>query len=81
MKDRCIRCGVETAYDETTHIDMRVGYVEGSGQLCVNCHKVTHGFPDHLSHFIVPAHTVRSTPNDMELGVKVRKLYYQTYGE
>ena len=33
-KDTCIICGIETAYDETTHIDMRTGYVEGAGQGC-----------------------------------------------
>lgn len=39
MKDKCILCGVETAYDESTHIDMRVGYIEGAGQLCSQCYK------------------------------------------
>ena len=78
MKDRCIRCAAETAYDETTHIDLRVGYIEGAGQLCINCYRLTSGELDHLSHFLVPVYTVRSTPNDMELGIKVRKLYYES---
>ena len=37
MKDRCILCDAETAYEDTTHVDMRVGYIEGAGQLCGKC--------------------------------------------
>ena len=37
VKDYCIICGVETPYDCKTHIDMRLGYVEGVGQLCAKC--------------------------------------------
>ena len=33
-KDKCVICGKETPYLITTHIDLRVGYVEGSGQGC-----------------------------------------------
>jgi hypothetical protein len=33
-KDYCIMCGVETPYDFETHIDLRIGYIEGAGQLC-----------------------------------------------
>ena len=34
MKDKCVSCGVETSYDKTDHVDFRLGYVEGAGQLC-----------------------------------------------
>ena len=38
MKDKCNCCGVETLYDRETHIDFRVGYIEGAGQLCLECY-------------------------------------------
>jgi hypothetical protein len=34
----CIICGAETEYRFNTHIDYRVGYVEGAGQLCLKCY-------------------------------------------
>ncbi len=37
-KDKCILCGQDSPYEFETHIDYRVGYVEGSGQLCVDCY-------------------------------------------
>lgn len=33
-KDKCVICSKETPYLMTTHIDYRVGYVEGGGQGC-----------------------------------------------
>jgi hypothetical protein len=33
-KDKCVICGKDTPYLETTHIYLRVGYVEGGGQGC-----------------------------------------------
>ena len=33
-KDKCVLCGKETPYDETTHIDNRRGYYPGCGQTC-----------------------------------------------
>lgn len=38
MKDKCVICGEETAYDRHEHINNRTNYMEGSGQLCGNCH-------------------------------------------
>lgn len=32
--DKCVICGKESPYLKSTHIDMRVGYVEGGGQGC-----------------------------------------------
>ncbi len=37
MKERCIRCGRETAYEVSTPATVRRYYVEGSGQLCEKC--------------------------------------------
>jgi hypothetical protein len=32
--EKCVVCGRDTRYTSGTHIDMRVGYVEGAGQGC-----------------------------------------------
>ena len=32
--DKCVICGKETPYLVSTHIDHRIGYVEGGGQGC-----------------------------------------------
>lgn len=32
--DHCVICGKETPYLRSTHIDYRIGYVEGGGQGC-----------------------------------------------
>ena len=75
-KDKCILCGEDSSYEFETHIDMRVGYVEGAGQLCIKCwNKGT----DHR-HITVPMSLVYDTPNDQELGAKVRQLYYENNG-
>ena len=38
MKDNCVTCDVETLYDRDEHIDTRIGYIEGTGQLCLDCY-------------------------------------------
>lgn len=32
--DKCVICGKESPYLKSTHIDYRIGYVEGGGQGC-----------------------------------------------
>jgi hypothetical protein len=32
--DLCIICGNPTSYKKNTHIDLRVGFIEGAGQSC-----------------------------------------------
>jgi len=32
--DKCVICGEQSPYKVDTHIDLRVGYVEGAGQGC-----------------------------------------------
>lgn len=84
--DKCILCGEDTPYHFNDHIDMRVGYVEGAGQLCTKClnkdEKEPAGlgtpFPDRRL-LLVEVDMIRRTPNDMELGAKVRQLFYETY--
>jgi hypothetical protein len=73
-KDLCIMCGVETPYDFETHIDMRLGYIEGAGQLCRSCFNGTKDVND----IIVPFHMIENTPNDQELGGKVRSIYWES---
>jgi hypothetical protein len=48
MKDKCISCKKETLYDTTDHIDFRLGYVEGAGQLCLDCYGVVYGLTPKL---------------------------------
>ncbi len=71
--DYCVLCGVETPYKRSTHIDMRMGYIEGAGQLCSNCYSrgTEHGA------VAVDYNVILGTPNDQELGAKVRKLYWE----
>lgn len=73
MKDTCVICNKETAYEESTHIDNRVGYIEGVGQLCHSCYINEDGAP----YVRVPRKVIYNTPNDMQLGEKVRRLYYE----
>ena len=40
--DDCVMCGTHTEYRVTDHIDMRQGYVEGCGQLCIGCYGKTY---------------------------------------
>ena len=35
--DECIVCGIETNEPKDKHIDFRVNYIEGAGQLCGKC--------------------------------------------
>ena len=72
-KDHCVLCGIETTYDFNTHIDMRHGYIEGAGQLCSKCYSkgTEHGA------IAVDYNIILETPNDQELGAKVRELYYE----
>lgn len=77
-KDICIICGQETAYEFETHIDYRIGYVEGAGQLCKKCYtgdKSETYFTPKLE-IRVDEETILGTPNDFELGEKIRKMFY-----
>jgi hypothetical protein len=73
-KDKCVLCGAETPYDESVHIDYRHGYIEGAGQLCKSCYDRG----TKRTHITIPADVIYNTPNDQELGQKVRTIYNQT---
>ena len=73
MFEECIMCGVETTVLKTTHIDFRYGYVEGAGQLCRDCY-----LKEDRNLITVNSRTIIDTPNDSELGAKVRLMYWDS---
>jgi len=75
--ENCILCGVETTTLKTTHIDFRTGYIEGAGQLCRECYMK--GSSEGREHIGIPKHWIKEYSNDMELGRRVRKYYYDNY--
>ena len=79
--EKCIICGVDTQYRFRTPIDFRYNYVEGAGQLCTKCGNKEEepiALDSHRNLFTVSEYTVLSTPNDQELGAKVRQLYWES---
>ena len=86
--EKCVICGAETAYRFNDHIDYRFNYVEGAGQLCVKCggsKEISETFAEveplgtaNTAHMLilVDETTILYTPNDAELGAKVRKIYW-----
>ena len=69
--ETCVMCGEETTTLKTTHVDFRYGYVEGAGQLCRECY-----LGEDRNLITVNSRTILDTPNDMELGKKVRQIYW-----
>ena len=79
--EKCIICGADTQYRFRTPIDFRYNYVEGAGQLCNKCGNKDEepiALDSHRNLFTVSEYTVLSTPNDQELGNKVRQLYWES---
>jgi len=79
--EKCVICGVDTQYRFRTPIDFRYNYVEGAGQLCNKCGNKEEepiALDSHRNLFTVSEYTVLSTPNDQELGAKVRQLYWES---
>ncbi len=62
MKERCIRCGVETEYDVSTPVTVRRWYVEGSGQLCEQCYFTLYPVPGSLQSELGDENTSSETP-------------------
>ena len=79
--EKCVICGEATQYRFNDHIDLRYNYVEGAGQLCPKCGNKDEepiALDSHRNLFTVSEYTVLSTPNDQELGAKVRQLYWES---
>ena len=79
--EKCVICGVDTQYRFRTPIDFRYNYVEGAGQLCPKCGSKDEepiALDSHRNLFTVSEYTVLSTPNDQELGNKIRQLYWES---
>ena len=90
LYDTCVMCGGKSHELKTTHIDFRTGYVEGSGQICIKCYgKHMDLEMDHLDFekrmvarrqlVTMSAEDILMTPNDAELGAKVRQAYWSIY--
>jgi hypothetical protein len=73
IKEKCVMCARETEYNISDNINLRYGYIEGMGQLCASCY---HG--SSRSSIIVDHRTIIDTPNDSELGMKVRRSYHES---
>jgi hypothetical protein len=48
---------------------MRYGYIEGVGQCCKKCYD--------SNHITVSREEILHTPNDFELGKKIRNRFYE----
>jgi len=88
LYETCILCGDLTDVLKTTHIDFRTGYVEGSGQCCISCFNRTNEdirrreqeyiertMRNRRTLITISAEDILDTPNDQELGAKVRERY------
>jgi hypothetical protein len=71
--ETCVICGVETDYRFNDNINLRFNYVEGMGQLCRACYDGG----TNRNNIVVPEHIVKNTPNDFDLGGKIRQMYYE----
>lgn len=72
--ETCISCGKETNVLKSTHIDFRTGYVDGAGQLCWDCYT-----GKSRSLITIDERTILDTPNDAELGYKIRQRYWDSH--
>ena len=88
--ETCVLCGAKTDVKITTHIDYRYGYVEGCGQCCKECYEKKYDTKNdyikrtmklRTSLVTISAEDIVNTPNDMELGAKVRQAYWSIYGD
>jgi hypothetical protein len=70
----CVICGKETPYRFNDHIDFRTGYVEGAGQGCYRPAMCSNERSRKL--ITISEQTIYETPNDQELGEKVRVIYF-----
>ena len=50
--EKCVLCGNDTKYKESTPIELRSGYVDGVGQLCAGCNARIYPSDLQRRHFI-----------------------------
>ena len=74
-REKCVICNQETLFDYDDHIETRYGYIEGVGQLCISCYE---GNAD-ATDISIPNSFVIQTPNDMQLGEKIRRLFWNKF--
>lgn len=73
--DICLTCGKESPYDVETHIDNRIGYIEGAGQHCFQPNQCSWEQKNKMEKLILDLMLLRNNySNDMEFGEKVRIL-------
>ena len=44
--EMCVSCGAETSYKKGTDVTFRHGYIDGAGQLCLECSSATENYED-----------------------------------
>jgi hypothetical protein len=74
--EKCLICGKDTPYRFNDDVDTRIGYIEGAGQGCYQS-QICNEEPN-KQLITISEELIYSTPNDQELGNKVRKIYWQT---
>ena len=71
--ETCVMCSKKTTTLKTTHVDFRYGYVEGAGQLCRECY-----LGENRNLITIEGRIILDTPNNAELGEKVRQMYWNS---
>ncbi len=69
--ETCVMCSKKTTTLKTTHVDFRYGYVDGAGQLCRECY-----LSEDRNLITIHSRMILDTPNNAELGEKVRQIYW-----
>jgi hypothetical protein len=77
--DNCVVCGKVTPYVSETHIDYRVGYIEGGGQACYQPDVCIQSNQNDRELITIPKYLIEKYPNNMQLGEAVRKYYWENY--
>lgn len=75
MNDKCLTCGKESPYTIDTHIDQRIGYIEGAGQHCFQPNWCDLEKKNKMEELILDLMLLRNNySNDQEFGEQVRIL-------
>lgn len=84
--EACISCGCDTRVNVNTHVESRMYYEVGVGQLCSKCYSTSNsltedygapkkfGANENVNRVVIDARLINDTPNDQELGEKIRRL-------